>query len=153
MYQISSNKTLTMKKPWRCLPFLLVAFTTGCATIVEGGAQVITVTTVPSGASCTFDRGGQRIGVIFDTPGSLAVNSSRTAIVVTCEKPGYEPVAGSDVSQSDGAIFSNILLALAAPIGMIVDMSTEADYHYGATIIVTFPQPRPGFVVVPNRQG
>lgn len=153
MYRLPPRKGLTAMRLWRHLLVLLVAFTSGCATIVEGGAQVITVTTIPSGASCTFDRDGQRIGVIFDTPGSLAVDSSRKAIVVTCEKPGYEPVAGSDVSQPDGAIFSNILLALAAPIGLIVDLEIAADYHYGATIIVTFPQPRPRFTVPPNRQG
>jgi hypothetical protein len=135
-------------RPWRCLPVALVAFTGGCATIIDGGAQVITVTTVPSGASCAFDRDGERIGVISNTPGSLGVDRSRKAIVVTCEKPGYEPVAGSDVSQADGAIFGNILFG--GLIGAAVDLATAAEYHYGSTIIVTFPEPRPRVAQAPT---
>ncbi len=125
-------------KPWRCLlPAVLAVLTGGCATIVDGGGQVISVNTVPSGASCTFDRNGHRIGMIASTPGTLAVDKSRKTIVVTCDKPGYQTVMGSDASQAGGMIFGNLIFG--SVIGVIVDLATGADYEYGSSIFVTFP--------------
>jgi hypothetical protein len=113
--------------------------TAGCATILEGDGQVISVNNFPTGATCTFNRDGQIIGAISSTPGSLAVDKSRKTIVVTCEKSGYPPVVGSDVSHADGAIYANILFG--GLIGLLVNLATGADHYYGSTINVTFPPP------------
>ncbi len=106
---------------------------------MEGDGQVISVNTIPAGASCTFTRDGEVIGSITNTPGSLAVNKSRKTILVSCEKPGYQTIVGSDISRPDGAIFGNILIG--GLIGLLVDLGTAADHNYGGTITVTFPPP------------
>ncbi len=142
-------------KSWRPLTLILIVMLVGgCATIVDGGGQVIAVNTYPSGATCAFERDGDRIGVISSTPGSLAVDKSRKTILVTCRKLGYQSVMGSDASQPDGAIFGNLLFG--GPIGLIVDLATGADYHYGSSIYVTFPAPLPPVALsapLPNAPG
>ena len=119
------------------LPFTALALTGGCATIVNGGGQVISVNTDPMGASCLLKRNGSRIGAISPTPGTFAVDKSRKTIVVTCEKPGYQPVMASNVAHSTFTVLGNIVFGWL--IGVIVDELTGADYEYASTMNVDLP--------------
>lgn len=133
-----------MKIAWRGLLFPLLALLNGgCATVIDGGGQVISINTVPSGADCALVRDGTWIGQVVSTPGSIAVDPSRDTIVVTCAKPGYGAVVGSDAAVPKGQIFGNLLLGPIGIPGAIVDLSTQADYAYGSNIMVTFPQTFP----------
>lgn len=62
----------------------ILALSTGaCATIVDGTSQDISVTTVPGGATCEFERVGSVVGLIDATPGTIHVSKSKDSIVVT----------------------------------------------------------------------
>ncbi len=119
----------------------LAGLTAGCATIVNGGGQTIAVNTYPSGALCRFTRGGRELGVISSTPGSLAVDKSRKTLLVTCTKPGYQPIVASDPSAEDGTIYASLLFT--GPFA-VVDLMTAADYEYRSIInVVLGPTARP----------
>ena len=92
-----------MEISWRGLVFPLLALLNGgCATVIDGGGQVISINTVPSGADCALVRDGTWIGQVVSTPGSIAVDPGRDTIVVTCAKPGYGAVVGSDAAVPKG---------------------------------------------------
>ncbi len=132
-----------MQRMHRFIPLLLAALLAGCATIVDGGGQVISVNSVPAGASCSFTRDGAQIGLVPSTPGSVAVDKSRKTIVVSCDKADYQTMVGSVASASDGAIWGNMLFG--GLIGLAVDWATSADYYYGSNVTVTFAKPPAGY--------
>ena len=55
----------------------MVTLLSGCATIMEGTGQSVTVSTDPAGAACTIDRAGTRLGQVNPTPGSLHIDKSK----------------------------------------------------------------------------
>lgn len=61
---------------------------TGCS-LAEDVSQSITVRTIPDGANCLITRGGDLVGTINPTPGSLTVRKMQSALTITCGKPGY----------------------------------------------------------------
>lgn len=63
----------------------------GCATLVHGTSQTVTITSEPTGADCKLSRDGAKIGELASTPGQVLVDRSRVPVSVTCEKPGYKP--------------------------------------------------------------
>jgi len=71
------------------LPILaLGVHLTGCATILSGTDQDITVMTNPSGAACDFIRTGTSIGTVASTPATMNVRKTRDDIRLVCRKPG-----------------------------------------------------------------
>lgn len=119
------------------LPTLLAALCSGCASIVSGQQQSLSVATqcrgasVP-GAACKLrnDDGEWYL----TTPGSVMVDRSGQALAVTCEKPGYLPVLVNRDSHAKGMAFGNILFG--GIIGGAVDMGTGAAYDYPALVTV-----------------
>ncbi len=61
----------------------------GCATVVEGTIQVVTIDSDPQGAQCRLSREGRVIGQVA-TPGAVRVDKSSNPITVLCNKDGYE---------------------------------------------------------------
>ena len=106
----------------------------GCATIVNGSNQSVTVSTDPPGASCRLSRQTETLGAIPITPGSVQVSKSKNDMVVTCEKPGYLTAVVSRSSSFGGATFGNILLG--GGVGIIVDAASGANYTYPSEIHV-----------------
>jgi hypothetical protein len=93
----------------------------GCATIVSGTSQVISVNSNVSGATVTLD--GQPVGT---TPFSGKV--SKKANVLTVSKEGYETV-NITMSKSFNAIFfGNIIIG--GLLGSTTDLATGAMYEY-----------------------
>ena len=135
---------------------LLIALpllTTGCASIVSGTSQPISVETLSSsgsalaGASCKLTNNK---GTWFvTTPGSATVNRSYEALNVRCEKDGAEPGQSVVNSSTKGMAFGNILFG--GPIGAGVDMASGAAYDYpnlitvmmGSNTTVGTPAPEP----------
>ena len=76
------------------LGMVVLAFSSGCSTIVEGTDQTVTVFTDPAGASCALKRGGTSIGLVNPTPGSINIDKSKDQITIYCEKDGFEKSAG-----------------------------------------------------------
>lgn len=112
----------------------LAAVGSGCASIVEGTDQSVTVQTTPSGASCELKRDGAVIGVVNPTPGTVTVDKSKDDIAVICKKDGYQDASGAFSSDFEGMTFGNILFG--GFIGVAVDASSGAMHEYPASITV-----------------
>lgn len=124
---------------WRSLGALAsVAAISGCASIVNGTSQVISVQTVQNGndiagAACKLDNGK---GTWFvKTPGTVTVHRAYDDLTIKCEKDGSEPGLATIKSSTKGMAFGNILFG--GVIGAGVDMSTGAAYDYPPLITVS----------------
>jgi hypothetical protein len=109
----------------------------GCASIVDGSNQSLSVKTVSSGADlagsqCTLTNNKGTWYVT--TPGSVTIHRSYDAVNVKCEHDGYVAATASSDSTTKGMAFGNILFG--GLIGAGVDMSTGAAYDYPNPIIV-----------------
>ena len=121
----------------RKLFIFAAVFLSGCASIVSGDNQPLSVVTMHngkavSGANCslTNDEGTWYV----TTPGSATVSRSGEALVVTCEKEGFEPGIATVESSTKAMAFGNILLG--GVVGAAVDASTGAAFDYPASITV-----------------
>lgn len=126
----------------------LAAACGACSTIVEGTDQTVTVATDPSGATCELSRGGQIIGVVNPTPGSILVDKSADNISVICSKEGYQDASGTLTSEFEGMTFGNILFG--GIIGVAVDASSGAMNQYPSSITVRLVKEEPAEDVEPT---
>ena len=104
----------------------------GCATIVEGTGQNVTVATNPPGATCTVDRAGERLGVVTPTPGTLHIQKSRKDIAVRCELPGHRTAGASHPSSFRATTLGNIILGRV--VGVVVDAASGANFKYPSEV-------------------
>lgn len=117
---------------------------TGCATMMEGTTQNVSVSTGPvSGAAC--DLKNERGSWALTSPGKVEVKRSTTDLVITCAKPGWQPMTGRLISHtSDG---TSVTALLWGPIGVGVDAASGASFHYPNSIdlpmIPVAPPPTP----------
>ena len=105
----------------------------GCATIIEGTTQPVSVNTTPQdGAKCTLTNSE---GTWYlTTPGSTTVHKTRHDLTVACTKDGF--AGGQTVAKSHmGAATAGNVLA-GGLIGMGVDAASGADYYYNSPITV-----------------
>ncbi len=103
---------------------------TGCASIVSGNTQIVSVETrlkgePVSGASCELENPKGKFFVT--TPGTVSVSRAFDDMTVKCQKPG---VAGmkSFKSSTKAMAFGNIIFG--GVIGAAVDTSTGAAFDY-----------------------
>ena len=112
---------------------LAFAGLTGCASIVNGTNQVVSVETrAPggnvSGASCKLQNDK---GVYYvTTPGTITVHRAYGDMVVTCDKPGLPTTTASFKSSAKGVLAGNILFGGVGAIGAGVDIASGAAYDY-----------------------
>ena len=111
----------------------------GCATIVDGSGQSVSVSTTPvQGAACTLTNSE---GTWYVTsPGSVQVHKTKNDLTVTCTKDGYQPGSQVAVSKFGGATFGN--LVLGGGVGAIVDAASGANYYYDSPLIVPLGEPK-----------
>ena len=105
----------------------------GCATIVDGSTQSVSVSTAPvQGAACTLTNSE---GTWFVTsPGNAVVHKTKSDLTVTCKKNGFRSGSQVAVSKFGGATFGNIVLG--GGVGAIVDAASGANYYYDSPLIV-----------------
>lgn len=118
-----------------CLPLL-----SGCATILGGTSQNVSVETSPPGASCTADRQGSPVASVTATPGLMRVGKNGSDLSVTCTKPGYQAARATAPSSFNGLTFVN--LALGGLVGVVVDASSGANFDYPSQVTMQL-QPDP----------
>ena len=106
----------------------------GCATIVKGDSQEISVTTEPAGAVCELTRGGQSVATINPTPGAVRVSKSKYDISLTCKKQGYVDATASVPSSFQGWTVGNVLIG--GLIGVAIDAGSGAINQYEADVVV-----------------
>jgi hypothetical protein len=116
------------------LAALAVILLNGCATLTTSSSQTVTMMTEPPGATCTFKREGQVIGVVNPTPGSLSVQKSHKPIDVACAKDGFIDAVGTVGSRFQPMTFGNVLFG--GIIGIVVDAASGASAEYEPQITV-----------------
>lgn len=118
---------------WALALLVLCCFTiTGCATIVKGSTQTLTVQTEPDGANCELTREGQTIGAINPTPGTVQIDKNKNDIEITCKKKGYSNAVVTVSSTFQSWTVGNILLG--GLIGIAVDASSGAINEYPSSV-------------------
>lgn len=124
-------------KTWAVAMLVGLVSLGGCASIIDGSSQILSVKTMADGedipgAQCTLTNNK---GVWYvTTPGSLTVHRSYDDMNVKCSKDGYVANVGAVPSSTKGMAFGNILFG--GLIGASVDMGTGAAYDYPSPIIV-----------------
>jgi hypothetical protein len=124
-----------MKTPTKTMAWLaLLPLVAGCATIVEGSDQSVTVITDPAGAECELRRQGEVLAVINPTPGTVTVDKSQHNITVRCRREGFEDAVGTFDSEFQGMTAGNILFG--GVIGLGVDAASGAMHEYDNTVTI-----------------
>jgi hypothetical protein len=114
---------------------------TGCASIVSGTSQVVSVETLhPSGpvtgATCKLENDK---GVYYvTTPGTVTIHRAYGDLSVKCEKSGFDPGLATVKSSTKGMMAGNILFG--GVIGAGVDAASGAAYDYPALFQVMMGQ-------------
>lgn len=114
-----------------------VVVMSGCASIVDGTNQVVSVDTrkngVPvTGANCklTNDKGTW----YSNTPGTTVVRRSYQDLNVHCQKAGLAPAITAFKSSTKGMAFGNIIFG--GVIGAGIDMASGSAYDYPTALTV-----------------
>ena len=106
------------------LSLSLMWITTGCATIVHGNRQTVTINSEPTGASIRID------GLKGKTPFSASLARNQD-YVVSIKKEGYkEEMIQITKSFSVLSIIGNILWLL---VGVVVDFASGSAYNLNPT--------------------
>lgn len=114
---------------------------TGCASIVSGTSQVVSVETLHTsgnvaGASCKLENDK---GVYYvTTPGTVTVHRAYGDMNVKCEKTGYDAGLATVKSSTKGMMAGNIVFG--GFIGAGVDAASGAAYDYPALFQVMMGQ-------------
>ena len=106
----------------------------GCASIVEGTDQQVTVNTTPEGAKCELTRSGEVIGVANPTPQTLTLSKSKNDGSIVCEKAGFQSATAVLDSEFEAMTLGNLLVG--GVIGVGVDAATGALNEYDSLITV-----------------
>ena len=123
------------------------ALVSGCASLIEGTTQQISVSTTPPGAHCMFLRNGNTIATIPSTPGAVTIEKTRDDLVIVCNKRGYASATFDNKSGLAMVAYANIH---TAGLSWAVDTSRGADNKYqGQVALALVPlaegaaEPRP----------
>jgi len=111
-----------------------IATLAGCASIVNGTNQSVSVSTGGvSGATCALENNKGK-WYVSNTPGSVVVQRSYRDLTVNCMKKGYRPTFKQVASQTKAMAFGN--LVFGGVIGAGVDMADGAAYDYPTDISI-----------------
>lgn len=112
-----------------------------CSTITTGTSQSLSVVTDPPGAACQLLRGGELIGVVSPTPGTVQVDKSMRGISVECARPGYQGAVARVPARLQPMFLGNVLIG--GVIGMVVDIASGAGSRYPSTATVAMRRAEP----------
>jgi hypothetical protein len=126
-----------MKKLSVTVSILVVCFSSGCASIVNGSNQVVSVETKYAGqpvigATCTMNNGKGTFYVT--TPGTVTVRRAYDDMNIRCEKEDTPTGIAAVKSSTKPMAFGNLMFG--GVIGAAVDASTGAAYDYPSLISV-----------------
>lgn len=128
------NSRQGRKTGWLGLAMVLLLALQGCASIVSGSTQVVSVDTPGCpGARCELSNDKGKY-FVTSTPGTVTLGRSYNNLQVTCTRDGASSDPLSVASATKGMAFGNILFG--GVIGAGVDVSTGAAYDYPQLITV-----------------
>ncbi|PIR39604.1 MAG: hypothetical protein COV35_03615 [Alphaproteobacteria bacterium CG11_big_fil_rev_8_21_14_0_20_39_49] len=120
---------------------LILSVLSGCASVVSGGRQNVTVLTPGiEGASCSLTDSAGRVWYVEETPGTALVKRGDGPITVICHKEGHEKGVGQIEEKLAGANYGNLALGPAAPIGYLVDGFSGSAQKYETIVEIDLPQ-------------
>jgi hypothetical protein len=127
--------------------FALGTGLSGCASIIKGSSQTISINTGSvRNVPCTLSSERGRWRVV--APGRVRVKRSKEDIQVRCNKSGYQETVDNIESDLEPWVFGNILAG--GLIGLGVDASTGAMNQYPRTFMIEM-DPEPGLAPAPAR--
>lgn len=108
----------------------------GCATVMKGTTQKISVNTNPQGAACEVSRDGAKLASLTQTPATVEVSRDKSELSFSCTKAPEHPDATAYTVESkfNGATLGNILLG--GVVGVVVDASTGSNYSYPENVTI-----------------
>lgn len=123
----------------------------GCASIVNGTSEVVSVITPPvKDANCELTNSKGSFYVAH-TPGTISVHRAYGDMHVKCTKQGYEDGLVVVKSTTKKMAFGNIIFG--GVIGAGVDMANGAAYNYPEKIVVPMrPLGTPAAQAAPAKQ-
>lgn len=117
----------------------------GCASILSGTTQDITINSEPDGANCMVERENVILTKIT-TPETIEIKKTKHDLTIKCTLDGYYPETVSVDSEIQGSTWGNIILS--GGVGWAVDSARGADNRYDDTIIVRLTSLGEGGTVV-----
>ena len=106
----------------------------GCATVIKGTDESISVMTEPQGATCTLVREGKTVGVVNPTPGSVELDRDKDDISVNCVLADYEDTTEVVSSEFTGYTLGNVILG--GGVGAVIDAASGANSEYPDSVTV-----------------
>ena len=127
-----------------------VSMLTGCASIVNGTNQVVSLEArtkgeMVTGATCKLDNGKGTYYVT--TPGTVTVHRAYDDMSVKCEKTDLPPGLATVKSSTKPMAFGNIIFG--GVIGAAIDAGSGAAYDYPSLISVMMGE---AISVVPHQE-
>jgi hypothetical protein len=107
----------------------------GCASVIEGSTEQLTVNTVPvEGATCVLSNSQGKWTVT--TPGAVTVHKSNSVLVVTCNKDGYGEAKFYASGKMSSAAMVGTMLPYVGILSSAVDGSSGAALTYPDQITI-----------------
>jgi hypothetical protein len=125
---------LTRRTSMRALTIVTALALTGCATVIEGTTQTVTIKTHPDDAECAVARRDELdLARTTHSGQQITVEKSRRPLVVACAKPGYK--TETVVTESAVSDWGAAGIALTAT-GGLIDWATGAQRTYPDTVTI-----------------
>lgn len=107
-----------------------------CSSIANGKNQAVLVTTGDvEGANCVVSEGRDgAVNVKLTTPEEVQIRRAKAAVMVECNKEGYQTATRRVESKMEGTTGGNIVAG--GFVGLGVDAMTGAMFKYPDTIMV-----------------
>ena len=137
LWQIRRSRCRKAELPFALGVLLLVPFALlqGCATITQGSAQVVELTTDPPGAHCTLTRNGEVLTTVPGTPATLSVFKGKGNLQLSCRKRGFLVRTIEEGSEFEDMTLGNIIFG--GIVGVFVDAGSGAMYEYPPAMHIT----------------
>jgi len=113
----------------------------GCASILTGSSQQVTVDSNPEGAKCVIYRSGSRLQE-GTTPMTFALEKSVRDLDISCINSAQREVRGKSKTSLQPWVLGNIILG--GLLGIIIDFSTGAASAYDTPVMIEFDSPDAG---------
>jgi hypothetical protein len=115
--------------------FAVASLCAGCASVMEGSTQTITVATYPvSGANCIGSNDRGQWPVV--SPGSVLIQKSQSVLMIVCSKPGYADGKFYASGRMSGASLISGMIPYVGMVNSMVDASTGAALTYPSSYTI-----------------
>lgn len=131
----------------------LLVMAPGCATVVKGGSQSLSVSTSPEpGATCVLTS-PSGVNLTLVTPNAVTVERSKHDITVTCNKDGFEQAVAVVASKFNGMTLGNILIGGVIGVGIDAASGAMNDYPSSVNVQMVRTGEAPATEPAPEAQG